>query len=117
MPRALALLFVFPFFYACSGAAPTPLPDTSGDDAGGDDAAVPPSGDDAGTDAPADAMDVAPAGTVKLDACKGLSGSSEACTIVADAMACTGAKCTKLVILFSGGEEGCATRPRASTRR
>ncbi|HEY8073498.1 MAG TPA: hypothetical protein VIF62_05300, partial [Labilithrix sp.] len=107
MRKAFGLLFVFPFFYACSGAAPTPLPDTGDDDGGsGDDAA--PGGDDAGADAAADAQDVAPAGTVKLDACKGLSGSTEACTIVADATACTSAKCTKLVIVFAGGEEGCA---------
>ncbi len=50
-----------------------------------------------------------PAGQLSLDACLGLSGVQERCTLVTDATACTAARCARLVVVFSGGEQGCAT--------
>ena len=50
-----------------------------------------------------------PVGTVTIEACLGLGGVSERCTLVQDASACTGDRCRRLAIVFSGGEQGCAT--------
>ncbi len=38
----------------------------------------------------------------------GETGVAEACTLVTNASACTGEKCSKLVVVFSGGDMGCA---------
>ncbi|MCM0604923.1 MAG: hypothetical protein KA715_02430 [Xanthomonadaceae bacterium] len=46
-------------------------------------------------------------GQIVLDSCLGLSGVNEKCTLVTNASACTGAKCSRLVVIFSGGEMGC----------
>jgi hypothetical protein len=48
-------------------------------------------------------------GTSSLDACLGESGVDERCTLVTDASACTAEKCSKLVVVFSGGEMGCVS--------
>jgi hypothetical protein len=50
-----------------------------------------------------------PLQTVTLHACAGMSGVNETCTIVFNATACTTAKCSRLLVLFSGGEMGCVT--------
>lgn len=72
-----------------------------------------PPGTDGGADAgtpEADAGVRPPAsGQVVLDACLGLSGVAERCTLVTNASACTSAPCSKLVVVFSGGEMGCVT--------
>jgi len=44
-----------------------------------------------------------------LDACLGETGVNERCTLVTNASACTEAKCSRLVVVFSGGEMGCVT--------
>jgi hypothetical protein len=44
-----------------------------------------------------------------LPACTGLGGVAESCSIITDASACTSAPCQRLVIIFSGGEEGCGS--------
>jgi hypothetical protein len=49
----------------------------------------------------------AASGTIDVDACRGQTGVAERCTIVTNASACTAAKCSKLVVVFSGGEMGC----------
>lgn len=46
-------------------------------------------------------------GQITLDSCLGLSGVAEKCTLVTNASACTGKKCSHLVVIFSGGEMGC----------
>jgi hypothetical protein len=46
-------------------------------------------------------------GTVPLEACRGLDGVDENCALVFDASACTAAPCARLVVAFSGGEQGC----------
>ena len=51
----------------------------------------------------------AASGQIVLDSCVGLTGIAEHCTLVTNASACTGAKCSKLVVVFSGGEMGCVT--------
>jgi hypothetical protein len=48
-------------------------------------------------------------GTIPLDTCRGEGGIDERCTLVTNASACTSARCTKLVVVFSGGEQGCIT--------
>jgi hypothetical protein len=48
-------------------------------------------------------------GQIVLESCLGLSGVQERCTLVTNASACTGAKCSHLVVIFSGGEMGCIT--------
>ena len=45
-------------------------------------------------------------GQVVIDACLGQTGIAERCTLVTNASACTGARCSKLVVVFSGGEMG-----------
>lgn len=50
-----------------------------------------------------------PSGPIVLDACLGQTGIAERCTLVTNASACTQAKCTKLVVIFSGGEQGCVS--------
>ncbi len=44
-----------------------------------------------------------------IDACLGQTGIAERCTLVTNASACTGDRCSKLVVVFSGGEMGCIT--------
>ena len=79
-------------------------------------------GDSAGTSTSGDAVgagaaggggepaDPPPAqGTIFLDSCRGESGVDESCTLVTDASACGDAKCSKLVVVFSGGEMGCVS--------
>lgn len=46
-------------------------------------------------------------GSIVLDACLGKTGVEERCTLVTNASACETAACTKLVVVFSGGEMGC----------
>jgi hypothetical protein len=66
-----------------------------------------PLADAAGRDA---ASSTPPAsGTIVVDACLGQTGIAEKCTIVTNASACTSARCNKLVVVFSGGEQGCVT--------
>jgi hypothetical protein len=48
-------------------------------------------------------------GHIAIDGCRGLTGVPERCTLVTNASACTGAKCSRLVVVFSVGEMGCAT--------
>lgn len=48
-------------------------------------------------------------GQIVVDACLGQNGVAERCTLVTNASACTGAPCSKLVVVFSGGEMGCIT--------
>jgi hypothetical protein len=48
-----------------------------------------------------------PSGQIVLDACLGQTGIAQRCTLVTNASACTGARCSKLVVVFSGGEMGC----------
>jgi hypothetical protein len=50
-------------------------------------------------------------GNVVIDACLGQTGLAERCTLVTNASACVGSRCSKLVVVFSGGEMGCATGP------
>jgi hypothetical protein len=57
-----------------------------------------------------DGESVPPAtGSIVLDACLGQTGVAERCTLVTNASACVGARCSKLVVVFSGGEMGCVT--------
>ena len=49
----------------------------------------------------------AASGQIVVNSCSGLSGVNEKCTLVTNASACTGAKCSHLVVIFSGGEMGC----------
>ena len=53
----------------------------------------------------------AASGQIVIDSCSGLSGVNEKCTLVTNASACTGAKCSHLVVIFSGGEMGCKNGP------
>jgi hypothetical protein len=66
------------------------------------DAALPEVGSDSGSAPPAN-------GQVVLDACLGQTGIDERCTLVTNASACTETKCSRLVVVFSGGEMGCVT--------
>ncbi len=50
-----------------------------------------------------------PSGEIVLDACLGQTGIAERCTLVTNASACTAGRCSKLVVIFSGGEMGCVT--------
>ncbi len=50
-------------------------------------------------------------GQIVLDGCLGLSGVNEKCTLVTNASACISSKCSKLVVIFSGGEMGCISGP------
>ncbi len=76
--------------------------DATGIDAPGADAP----GSDAWSDVDAGARPAASA-TVVLDACDGLDGIAEHCTLVFDGSACAAAPCERLVVVFSGGEQGC----------
>jgi hypothetical protein len=46
-------------------------------------------------------------GQIVVDACLGETGVAERCTLVTDASACIAEQCTKLVVVFSGGDMGC----------
>jgi hypothetical protein len=48
-------------------------------------------------------------GQIVINDCSGLSGVNEKCTLVTNASACTGSKCSHLVVIFSGGEMGCVS--------
>jgi hypothetical protein len=48
-------------------------------------------------------------GTLTLESCRKLSGVDESCTLFREGSACVNARCAKLVIIFAGGEQGCAT--------
>lgn len=99
---------------ACSGgdsAPPTTSPGYEAEAGSSGDAPVGAEAGAARTDAGLDAAPVPASRTVKLASCKGMNGVAEACTIVENATACTGAKCSKLALLFSGGEEGCGKLP------
>jgi len=50
-----------------------------------------------------------PEQTLVLGACTGMSGVGESCTLLLNASACAAAPCSRLVIIFSGGEMGCLT--------
>lgn len=63
---------------------------------------------DAGVDA-GDTIVPPPNGTIVVDACVGESGVDESCVLVTNGSACTEEKCSKLVVVFSGGEMGCVT--------
>ncbi len=83
--------------FACGGLR-GPLGDGGRGDAGTPDAG------------PADMGSPPPAtGAITLDACLGQAGVAERCTLVTNASACTSAKCSRLVVVFSGGEMGCIT--------
>lgn len=77
---------------SCNGNAPS-IPDASMADAATADASV---------DGPPDAAPAA-IGGITLPGCVGLSGIDERCTLQTDASACTTARCSKLVVLFTGG--------------
>jgi hypothetical protein len=86
----------------CGSSSATPSSGVGG--AGG----VHAGGSDAGGGGGGDVGPKPPAeGPIVLDACLGQTGISERCTLVTNASACTGAKCSKLVVVFSGGEMGC----------
>jgi hypothetical protein len=59
-------------------------------------------GSDAGTAPPASEP-------IVIDGCLGQTGVAERCTLITNASACTTTPCSKLVVVFSGGEMGCAT--------
>jgi hypothetical protein len=96
--RCWAMSGLLAVAWAVTGACGTTDPAVVGTADGGA-----PSGVDGGV-APPPAT-----GQVVIDACLGLTGVSERCTLVTNAEACTGAKCSKLVVAFSGGEMGCVT--------
>ncbi len=48
-------------------------------------------------------------GEIRLEACRGQTGVDERCTLVTNASACTSSKCSRLVVVFSGGEMGCSS--------
>jgi hypothetical protein len=74
-------------------------------DAGVGDSSTNPPGVDAAGDA---GLPTPPAsGKIVLNACIGQTGIAEKCTLVTNASGCTSAKCSKLVVVFSGGEQGC----------
>lgn len=50
-----------------------------------------------------------PMGQIVIDGCLGQTGVAEKCTLVTNASGCTNAKCSKLVVVFSGGEQGCVS--------
>ena len=98
------------FLAGCGGGSSAPGPDSGspqdgggGDGGDGADSGLPPDGgSDAGTPPPA-------SGQIVIDACLGQTGIAERCTLVTNASACTAEPCTKLVVVFSGGEMGCAS--------
>jgi len=45
-------------------------------------------------------------GTITLEDCRGLASSNEVCSLTTDATACIERPCPKLIVAFSGGEEG-----------
>jgi hypothetical protein len=54
-----------------------------------------------------DAAPPAAVGMIPLEACRGLNGIDENCLLVTDASACTAGRCSKLVVVFTGGDQGC----------
>lgn len=92
-----------------------PPVDAGGGDAGLSDAGpVEPGPTDAGqalvdAGAPSPPAPPPPSGQIVIEACAGLTGVDETCTLVTNASACTGAPCSRLVVVFSGGEMGCAS--------
>lgn len=51
-----------------------------------------------------------PLGQIDIDACIGETGVDEKCVLVTNASACVNEKCSKLVVVFSGGDMGCIDR-------
>jgi hypothetical protein len=90
----------------CSSAAPTGPDDGSSGDLSRADGGSVAAGDAGDSDA---GPPPAARGQVVLDACLGLTGVAERCTLVTNASACTTTRCSKLVVVFSGGEMGCVT--------
>lgn len=78
-----------------------------GDDAAVSDAPIVDAATDAANDAANDAAPPGPMGVIDLPACVGVAGVAEHCTLHTNATACTTARCTKLLVLFSGGEGAC----------
>jgi hypothetical protein len=114
---AAALLLAAP---GCAGSSPgAALGDPSDPGSGAQDAGAGVTDADAaaieggavGTDA--GLVDAGPppaaSGQVAVEACRGQTGVAERCTLATNASACTRAKCSKLVVVFSGGEMGCAS--------
>lgn len=93
LPLGLSISLGWLALSSCAGPGPMPS-DGGGVDAGFADGGAPPP---------------PPNGQLVLDACLGQTGIAERCTLVTNASACTGAKCSKLVVVFSGGEMGCVT--------
>ena len=101
----------------CSGQAGEDEPDRPGNpdsvhDGGGEDVGEDDTGTDAGggdTGGTDPGQTPSASGPIVIDACLGQSGIAERCTLVTNGSACTDAKCTKLVVVFSGGEMGCVT--------
>ena len=52
-----------------------------------------------------------PLGQIEIDECIGETGVDEKCILVTNAAACVEEKCSKLVVVFSGGEMGCVDGP------
>lgn len=50
-----------------------------------------------------------PAQTITVNACTGLSGVNESCTVVLNGTGCSRNMCSHLVVIFSGGDMGCVT--------
>ena len=79
--------------------------DIDGSPSDADGAPVDPDGGLPTADAgPATAVETTP-----LEACRGINGVDEGCLLVKNASACTTTPCAKLVVVFSGGEQGCET--------
>lgn len=93
----------------CGAMPATSMGDAGGSDAGFIDAGAGEvgAGDVVGSDV--GAVRPPASGQVVIDACLGQTGIAERCTLVTNASACTGARCSKPVVVFSGGEMGCVT--------
>ena len=93
----------------CGAMPATSMGDAGGSDAGFIDAGAGEvgAGDVVGSDV--GAVRSPASGQVVIDACLAQTGIAERCTLVTNASACTGARCSKPVVVFSGGEMGCVT--------
>ena len=106
--RSAATATLLAVLAGCSSDADT----GRSDDTGSDDTAVDSGGDTGADDTAVDSGgDTAPPpearGSIVIEACRGETGVDEACTLVTDASACVEAPCDRLVVVFSGGEQGC----------
>ncbi len=102
--RVAPLCAVLVGLLGCGGEPLSGTSDAGPRDVPALDTPEPGGGDDAG-EVPA------PSGPIVLDGCLGQTGVDERCTLVTNASACTGAPCSRLVVVFSGGEIGCVTGP------